>query len=47
MVIEDLTLGDGHTTQYTDDVSPSCTFETYRILLITVIPINLIFKSCI
>lgn len=34
MVMEDvLTLGDGHTVQYTDLVSKTCTFETCMILL--------------
>ena len=44
MVMEDdrtLTLGDGHTRQYTDHVSQNCTLETYEILLTNVTPINL------
>lgn len=30
---EDLTLGGGHTVQYTDNVSQNCTLKTYIILL--------------
>ena len=41
MVMEDdLTLGGGHTLQYTDDVSQKCTLETYMILLANASPIN-------
>ena len=37
MVTEgDLTLGDGHTMQYTDHVSQKCTLETYMTLLTNV-----------
>ena len=46
MVIEiDLTLGGGHTTQFTDNVSQNCTLETYIILLANVTPINSILKK--
>ena len=38
----DLTLGGGHTTQYTDDVLLNYALETYIILLTSVTPINLI-----
>lgn len=37
-----LTLGGGHTTQYTDDVLQHCMLETYVILLTHVTTINLI-----
>ena len=50
MVIEgDLTWGDEHTEQYTDDVLQNCTPETYVILLTNVIPIKSIknFKAII
>ena len=36
VVEEDLTLGGGHTMQYTDDVSHKCTLETYVTLLTSV-----------
>ena len=39
---EDMTLGGGHTLQYTDHVSQNCTLETYIILLTNATPINLI-----
>ena len=39
---DDLTLGGGHTMQYTDHVSQNYTTETYIILLTNVTPINLI-----
>ena len=44
---DDLTLGGGHTMQYTDHVLWKCTLETYMTPLITkVSPINLIkFKK--
>ena len=43
MVTEDgLTLGGGHTVQYTDLARQKCTLETSMILLINVTPINLI-----
>ena len=42
MVIEeDLTLGGGHTVQYTDHVSQKCTPEDYIIVLPNATPINL------
>ena len=42
MVMEDdLTLGGGHTMQYTDHVSYKCMLETYIFVLINVTPINL------
>ena len=42
MVTEDgLTLGGGHTVQYTDHASQNCALETYTILLANVTPINL------
>ena len=41
----DLTLCDGHTMQYTDDIPYNCTLETYIILLTIVTPINLIKKE--
>ena len=37
---EDLTWGNEHTIQYTDDVLQSSTPETYIILLTNVTPIN-------
>ena len=37
-----MTLGGGHTVQYTDLVSWKCTLETYMILLIKVTPVHLI-----
>ena len=41
MVTEgDLTLGDGHTMQYTDHLSQKCTPEIYIVLLSNVTPIN-------
>ena len=36
----DLTLGDEHTIQYTNDVLENCTLETCISLLINVTPIN-------
>ena len=36
----DLTWGDEHTIQYTDDVLQNCTPETYITLLTNVITIN-------
>ena len=45
MVTEDLTLGSGHTMQYTDNSLQNCTLETYIILLTIVTPINLIKKE--
>ena len=45
MVMEDLTLGDEHRMQYTDDVSLNCTLETYIIVLISVTTVNLIKKT--
>ena len=43
MVMEDdLTLGGGHTMQYTDHVSQKCALELYIILLTNITPINLI-----
>ena len=38
---EDLTLGGGHTMQYTDRASQKHTLETSMILLTNVTPINL------
>ena len=38
----DQTLGGEHTIQYTDDVLQNCALETYKILLTSVNPINLI-----
>ena len=41
MVMEaDLTWGDDHTKQYTDDVLQDCSCGTYIILLTNVTPIN-------
>ena len=46
MVTEDgLTLGGGHTIQYTDQLSQKCALETYVILLTNVTPINLNWKK--
>ena len=42
---EDLTLGGGHTMQYTDHILNKCTLDTYMILLTNVTTINLILKS--
>ena len=42
MVMGDVTLGGGHTMQYTDYVSQKCVLEAYIIELTSVIPINLI-----
>ena len=42
---DDLTLGGGHTMQYTDHVSQKSTLETYITLLANVTPINLIKKN--
>lgn len=39
---EELTLGGGHTMQYTDHVSWTCTLETYVILFTNGTPIHLI-----
>ena len=41
---EDLTLGDGNTMQYTDDISWNCTLEIYMVVSTTVTPVNLIIK---
>ena len=38
---DDLTLGGGHTMQYTDHVSQKCPLDTYMVLLTNVTPINL------
>ena len=43
MVTKDLTLGGGHTMQYTDDVSQKCTLEICMILLTNITSIHLIF----
>ena len=44
-VTEDgMTLGDGHTIQYTDHVSYQCALETCMILLTNVTPIHLVNK---
>ena len=40
--MKDLTLGGGHTRQYTGDVSQKCTLETYIILLTNITVINLL-----
>lgn len=40
MVTEDLTLGGGHTVQYTDLLLQKSTPETYIILLTNVTPVN-------
>ena len=37
---EDLTWGDEHTIQYTDDALYNCTPEIYKILLANVTPIH-------
>ena len=37
---DDLTLGGGHTIQYTDDASSNCALEIYIILFTDVTPIN-------
>lgn len=42
ILMEDLTLGNERTMQYTDDILQNCTVETYIILLTNVTPINLI-----
>ena len=43
MVTEgDVTLGGGHTMQYTGDVSQNCTRETSIIVLINATPVNVI-----
>ena len=45
MVTEgDLTLSEGHSVQYTDDMLHICTVETYMILLTTVTPNKLNLK---
>ena len=44
LVMEDLTLGGGHTMQYTDAVSQKCTLETYIFLLTNVTSTHLIKK---
>ena len=44
-ISDDLTLGGGHTVQYTGHVSQKCTLETYIILLTNVTPINLMEKN--
>ena len=42
MVTEDeLTLGGGHTMQYTDHVSQECTLDAYMTLLTNVTPIHI------
>lgn len=43
----DLILGGWHAMRYTDDVLLNCTLETYIILLIDAIPINVIKKEVI
>lgn len=42
ILMEDLTLGNERTMQYTDDILQNCTVETYIILLTNVTPINVI-----
>ena len=42
MVMEDLTLGGGHTMQYTDDVSWNCTLETDTVLLTNATTVHLV-----
>lgn len=42
VVEEDLSLGGEHTIQYRDAVLHNCIFETYIILLTSIILINLI-----
>lgn len=39
---EDLTVGGGHTKQYTDHISEKCTLEISISLLTNATPINLI-----
>ena len=39
---DDLTVGGGHTMQYTGHVSYKCTLETHMILLTNVTTMNLI-----
>ena len=44
VVGEDLTLGGGHTVQYTDHVSSKCALETCIILLTSATPTHLKIK---
>ena len=43
---KDLTLGGGHTVQYTHDILQNCTLGTYIILLTNVTPVNVIEIYC-